>query len=177
MSQKLCCFLAKCVYLNFRKFVLQDGIFDKLKVDCAKKFYISLVIQELFIELRNDHTISPYRQTQTKKVSIFVAIHWSFQHFEKIYRTGLETLTWFSNLFAFCPASFNLKTWAKKINLKNLFEMVVWVLMASLDFTFQNLPVERIWSEVNARAKYTIKKVLLEMDNNIETDMNEWWCP
>ena len=45
--------------------------------------------------------------------------------------------------------------------------------MASLDFTFQNLPVERIWSEVNARAKYTIKKVLLEMDNNIETDMNE----
>ena len=177
MSQKLCCFLAKCVYLNFRKFVLQDGIFDKLKVDCAKKFYISLVIQELFIELRNDHTISPYRQTQTKKVSIFVAIHWSFQHFEKIYRTGLETLTWFSNLFAFCPASFNLKTWAKKINLKNLFEMVVWVLMASLDFTFQNLPVERIWSEVNARAKYTMKKVLLEMDNNIETDMNEWWCP
>ena len=177
MSQKLCCFLAKCVYLNFRKFVLQDGIFDKLKVDCAKKFYISLVIQELLIELRNDHTISPYRQTQTKKVSIFVAIHWSFQHFEKIYRTGLETLTWFSNLFAFCPASFNLKTWAKKINLKNLFEMVVWVLMASLDFTFQNLPVERIWSEVNARAKYTMKKVLLEMDNNIETDMNEWWCP
>ena len=177
MSQKLCCFLAKYVYLNFRKSVLQDGIFDKLKVDCAKKFYISLLIQELFIELRNDHTISPYRQTQTKKVSIFVAIHWSFQHFEKIYRTGLETLTWFSNLFAFCPASFNLKTWAKKINLKNLFEMVVWVLMASLDFTFQNLPVERIWSEVNARAKYTMKKVLLEMDNNIETDMNEWWCP
>ena len=136
MSQKLCCFLAKCVYLNFRKFVLQDGIFDKLKVDCAKKFYISLVIQELFIELRNDHTISPYRQTQTKKVSIFVAIHWSFQHFEKIYRTGLETLTWFSNLFAFCPASFNLKTWAEKIRLENLSEMVVWVLMASLNFTF-----------------------------------------
>ena len=136
MSQKLCCFLAKCVYLNFRKFVLQDGIFDKLKVDCAKKFYISLVIQELFIELRNDHTISPYRQTQTKKVSIFVAIHWSFQHFEKIYRNGLETLTWFSNLFAFCPASFNLKTWAEKISLENLSEMVVWVLMASLNFTF-----------------------------------------
>ena len=169
MSQKLCCFLAKCVYLNFRKSVLEDGIFDKLKVDRAKKFYISLVIQELFIELRNDHVISPCRQTQTKKVSIFAAIHWSFQHFEKIYRTDLETLAWFSNLFAFCPASFNLKTWAKKINLKNLFEMVVWVLMASLDFTFvfQNLPVERIWSEVNARAKYTMKKVLLEMDNNI----------
>ena len=139
VSQKLCCFLAKCVYLNFRKCVLQDGIFNQLKVDCVKEFYLSLVIQELFIELRNNHTISPYKQTQTKKVSIFVAIQWkveSFQHFEKVYRTDLETLTWFSNLFVFCPASFNLKTWAKKINLKNLSEMVVWVLMASLNFTF-----------------------------------------
>ena len=139
MSQKLCCFLTKCVYLNFRKSVLQDGIFNQLRVDCGKEFYLSFVIQELFRELRNDHTISPYRQTQSKKVSIFVAIQWkveSFQHFEKIYRTDLETLTWFSNLFAFCPASFNLKTWAEKISLENLSEMVVWVLMASLNFTF-----------------------------------------
>ena len=139
MSRKLCCFLAKFVYLNFRKSVLQDGIFNQLKVDCMKEFYLSLVIQQLFKELRNDHTISPYRQTQTKKVSIFVAIRWkvgSFQHFEKIYRTNLETLTWFSNLFAFWPASFNLKTWAKKFNLKNLSEMVVWLLIASLNFTF-----------------------------------------
>ena len=46
--------------------------------------------------------------------------------------------------------------------------------MASLNFTFvyQNLPVERIWSEVNARVKYPIKKVLVEMDNNMEIDMN-----
>ena len=139
MSRKLCYFLAKCVYLDFRKSMLQDGIFNQLRVDCGKEFYLSLVIQELFRELRNDHTISPYRQTQSKKVSIFVAIQWkveSFQHFEKIYRTDLETLTWFSNLFAFCPASFDLKTWAKKFDLKNLSEMVVWVLMASLNFTF-----------------------------------------
>ena len=42
--------------------------------------------------------------------------------------------------------------------------------MASLKLTFvhQNLPVERIWSEVNARVKYPIKKVLVEMDNNME---------
>ena len=46
--------------------------------------------------------------------------------------------------------------------------------MASLNFTFAywNLPVERIWSEVNARAKYPIKKVLVEMDNSMEIDMN-----
>ena len=46
--------------------------------------------------------------------------------------------------------------------------------MASLNFTFAywNLPVERIWSEVNARAKYPIKKVLVEMDNIMEIDMN-----
>ena len=71
MSRKLCCFLGKCAYLNFRKRVLQDTIFNQLKVDCAKKFYLSLVIQELFIELRNDHTISSYRQTQTKKGKYF----------------------------------------------------------------------------------------------------------
>ena len=139
MPRRLCCFLTKCVYLNFRKSVLQDGIFNQLRVDCRKKFNLCFVIQELFRELRNDHTISPYRQTQLKKVSTFVAIQWkvgSFQHFEKIYRTDLETLTWFWNLFVFCPGSFDLKTWAKKIDLKNLSEMVVWVLMASLDFTF-----------------------------------------
>ena len=139
MSRKLCCFLARCVYLNFRKSVLEDGIFNQLRVDCGKEFYLSLVIQELFRELRNDHAISPYRQRQSKKVSIFVVIQWKvgfFQHFETIYRTELETLTWFSNLFAFCPASFDLKTWAKKIDLKNLPEMVAWVLMASLNFTF-----------------------------------------
>ena len=177
MLRKLCCFLAKCVYLNFRKSVLQDEIFKQLRVDCGKEFYLSLVIQELFRELRNDHTISPYRQTQSKKVSIFVSIQWklgSCQHFEKIYRTDFETLTWFSNLFGFCPASFGLKTWAKKIDLKNLSEMVILVLMASLNFTFAywNLPVERIWSELNARVKYPIKKVLVEMDNNMEIDMN-----
>ena len=139
MSRELCFFLTKCVYFNFRKSVLQDGIFNQSRVDCGKEFYLSFVIQELFRELRNDHTISPYRQTQSKKVSIFIAIQWkvrSFQHFEKIYRTGLETLTWFSNLFAFCPTNFDLKTWAKRIDLKNLSEMVVWVLMASLNFTF-----------------------------------------
>ena len=139
MSRKLCYFPAKCVYLDFRKSMLQDGIFNQLRVDCGKEFYLSLVIQELFRELRKDHTISSYRQTQSKKVSIFVATQWkveSFQHFEKIYRTDLETLTWFSNLFAFSPASFDLKTWAKKFDLKNLSEMVVWVLMASLNFTF-----------------------------------------
>ena len=137
MSRKLCCFLAKCVYLDFRKSMLQDGIFNQLRVDCGKEFYLFLVIQELFRELRNDHTILPYRQIQSKKVSIFVSIQWKvgfFQHFENIYGTDLETLTWLSNLFAFCPASLNLNTLANKIDLKNLSEMVVWVLMASLYF-------------------------------------------
>ena len=137
MSRKLCCFLAKCVYLNLRKCVLQDRIFNQLKFDYAKEFYLSLVIQELFTALRNDHTISSYRQTQTKKGKYFRCNPMKSRILsEKIYRTVLEALTWFSNLFAFCPAIFNLKTWAKKINLKNLSEMVVWVLMASLNFTF-----------------------------------------
>ena len=139
MSRKLCYFMTKCVYLNVRRSVLQDGIFNLLRVDCRKKLYLSLVIQELFRKLMSEPTISPYRQTQSKKVSIFLAIQQkvgSFQHFEKIYRTDLDTLTWFPNLFAFCPASFDLNKWTKKIDLKNLSEMVVWILMASLNFTF-----------------------------------------
>ena len=134
MSQKLCYFLAKYVYLNFRKSVLQYGTFNQLRVGCGKEFYLFLVIQELFRELMNHRAISPYRQTQSKKISIFVSIQWkvgSFQHFEKIYRIDQETLAWFSNLF---PCL--LKTWVKKIDLKILSEMIVWVLMASFNFTF-----------------------------------------
>ena len=98
----------------------------------------------------------------------------SCQHFETTYRTELETLTWFSNLFAFCPASSSLKKLLKKIDLKNLSEMFISVLMASLNSTFvyQNLPLERIRSDVNARVNYLIKKVLVEMDNNMEIEMN-----
>ena len=76
--------------------MLQDGMFNQLRIDCGKEFYLSLVIQKLFRELRNDHTISHYRQTQSIKVSIFVAIQRkmeSIQHFEKIYRNDLKPLT------------------------------------------------------------------------------------
>ena len=76
--------------------MFQDGLINQLRVDCGKEFYLSLVIQELFRELRNDQTISPYRQTRLKKVSVFSTIQrktWSFQHFEKIYRTDLDILT------------------------------------------------------------------------------------
>ena len=52
--------------------------------------------------------------------------------------------------------------------------MFISVLMASLNSTFvyQNLPLERIRSDVNARVNYLIKKVLVEMDNNMEIEMN-----
>ena len=52
--------------------------------------------------------------------------------------------------------------------------MFISVLMASLNSTFvyQNLPLERIRSDVNARVNYLIKKVLVEMDNNTEIEMN-----
>ena len=46
--------------------------------------------------------------------------------------------------------------------------------MASLNFAFvyQNIPVERIWSEVNVRVNYPIKQILVEIDNNMDIDMN-----
>ena len=123
MSRKLCCFLARCAYVNFSKSVLQDGIFNQLRVDCKKEFYPSLVIQELSRELRNDQTISPYRQTPSRKVSIFFAIQSKVrfsQHFEKIYRTDLETLTWFSNLFLRC------KLRSKNMSEENRSEKLIW---------------------------------------------------
>ena len=38
-------------------------------------------------------------------------------------------------------------------------------------FFFKNLPIERLWPEVNSRVNYPIKSVLVEMDNSNEIDM------
>ena len=43
-------------------------MFDQVRVDCGKEFYLSLGVQEMYRQLRNDQTKSPYRQTQSKKV-------------------------------------------------------------------------------------------------------------
>jgi hypothetical protein len=39
-------------------------------------------------------------------------------------------------------------------------------------FSFQNLPIERFWVEVNIRVNYPIKRILVEMENNEVIDMN-----
>ena len=48
--------------------------------------------------------------------------------------------------------------------------------MASLNFTFfyQNLAVDRIWTEINARVNYHFKKVLVETDHNMKIDTNDY---
>ena len=91
MSLNLCCFLAACVYLNFRKSMPQYGIFNQLRVDCGEKFYLSLLIQEPLRDLRNDHTISPYGQTQSKNVSIFFCSNEKWDPFS-ILKRFIETL-------------------------------------------------------------------------------------
>ena len=55
-------------YFFFRKTVLEYGMFDQIRVDCGKEFYLYLGMQEIYRNLRNDQTIAPYRQTQSKKV-------------------------------------------------------------------------------------------------------------
>ena len=45
--------------------------------------------------------------------------------------------------------------------------------MKCLIFNFQNLPIERIWVEVNSRVNYPIKRVLVEMDNNNIINMED----
>ena len=41
------------------------------------------------------------------------------------------------------------------------------------NFTFQNLPVERFWVEMNGRVNYPLKTALVWLDNNNIFDIND----
>ena len=105
-------------------------MFDQIRVDCGKAFYLNLGMQEIYRNLRNDQTIAPYRQTQSKKVQ-------DISNFWSIYIHNRTKSLLFFNLH------------------------------------FQNLPVVRIWPEVNAIVNYPIKKSLVEMDNQMIIDIDD----
>lgn len=46
-------------------------MFDQIRVDGGKEFYLMLGVQEIFQNLRSNQTIVPYRQTQSRQVITF----------------------------------------------------------------------------------------------------------
>jgi len=50
-----------------RKIVIEHGLFDQVRVDHGKEFYLLLGMQEQLAHLRNDTNMPCYRQTQSKK--------------------------------------------------------------------------------------------------------------
>ena len=51
---------------NPRKAVLEYGMFDQIRVDRGKEFFLVLGMQEQLQELRRNQSILPYRQTESK---------------------------------------------------------------------------------------------------------------
>ena len=56
------------VFFFFRKTTLEYGLFDQIRVDGGKKFYLIFVILEYLSSYRQNQEMLPYRQTESKKV-------------------------------------------------------------------------------------------------------------
>ena len=56
------------VFFFFRKTTLEYGLFDQIRVDGGKQFYLILGIREHLSSCRQNQEILPYRQAESKKV-------------------------------------------------------------------------------------------------------------
>ena len=56
------------VVFFFRKTTLEYGLFNQIRVDGGKEFYLILNIQEHLSNYRQNQEILPYRHTESKKV-------------------------------------------------------------------------------------------------------------
>ena len=92
--------------------------------------YLSPGFQEIFRELRNDQIISPYRQTQSKKVSVFVAIHWKWDPLS-ILRKFIELTSkhWPDQIFLLFPRKLQSKDMTKE----NQSEKLIWNVCLSIN--------------------------------------------
>ena len=59
------------IHFYCRNAVLSHGMFDQIRVDGGKEFYLMLGVQEIFQNLRSNQTIVSYRQTQSRQVITF----------------------------------------------------------------------------------------------------------
>jgi len=55
--------------LYFRPAVLTNGIWDQVRVDSGKEFYLCLFMQEILAAHRYNTVREPYKQTPSTKVS------------------------------------------------------------------------------------------------------------
>ena len=53
----------------FRETLLSYGLWDQVRVDHGKEFYLVLFVQEMLKVYRNNITRQPYVQTQSKQVT------------------------------------------------------------------------------------------------------------
>jgi hypothetical protein len=51
-----------------RKTIIEEWLFDQVRVDHGKEFYLTLFVQEKMAHLRTNLTRDPHRQTESKKV-------------------------------------------------------------------------------------------------------------
>jgi hypothetical protein len=58
------------VSITFRHIILEEGLFDQVRVDHGKEFYLLLFVQESLAHLRNNQQMDPHRQTTSKQVYI-----------------------------------------------------------------------------------------------------------
>ena len=56
------------VFFSFRKTTLEYGLFNQIRVDGGKEFYLILSIQEHLSNYRQNQEMLPYRYTESKKV-------------------------------------------------------------------------------------------------------------
>jgi len=62
-------FLRTLSLLYFRPAVLTNGIWDQVRVDSGKEFYLCLFMQEILAAHRYNTVREPYKQTPSTKVS------------------------------------------------------------------------------------------------------------
>lgn len=54
----------------FRPAILKYGMWDQVRVDHGREFYLTLYMQEILSEYRHNLERQPYVQTQSTKVSL-----------------------------------------------------------------------------------------------------------
>ena len=56
--------------VSYRFIATEEGLFDQIRIDHGKEFYLSLFVQEQLAHLRYNPQRDPHRQTTSKKVSV-----------------------------------------------------------------------------------------------------------
>ena len=54
---------------SIRKTIMSHVLFDQLRLDNGREFYLSLAIQEQMSDMQQNQTIRCYQQTESKRVS------------------------------------------------------------------------------------------------------------